>query len=968
MENAEENWEDGLEITLDFWIISISLQHEEFVTLRGIEPIAHLIIETYRIKKRLEWELSLDDPLRHMEVSLHRLSIVSPFASKEVMSCLLGIQIDENTERLTKDGIISAIHDCFEDATLFKYIRVMSLPNSSIQLFYFELSGNEDSLFELDKDAEFKVKFLECIEERIQHIVPPLFMHRNEEELFRDLLTLRREISSPLDLPQVMVFYDEHNMEKIVFNVLMVRSIPKHSNLSLSSLNQIMSEAHIQNGQIYEMGELNEGYSIQGDIFQMTLLEISNFQRKNDAIDYYLARREIIYSLTKGLGEVRDFNGGMLVKQGERLSELKTILSEVNSAYSEFIENFFYSIRPIEKQATLSITLLRKFFSIFRELFDDLAGDYSCLADKEVVFFAIRDRDRSVILDLKKYMINAKLQNHRTIFSSWAQGRMYYHGYLLFCSSTEEAQRLGQAISQRFQELKNLKNKKRDILRLANNFVQFELDPRIGGTSESMAVNKLLFEGLTRLENGVPVLAAAKSYVISDDLCSYTFVLRDLYWSNGEPITAGDFEYAWKQILSPNFNTRFAYLFYVILNAERAKKGECSLDEVGIEVINDKTLIIRLSHPVAYFLELLAISLYSPVYRKIDKENPSWSRFKDATFVCNGPFRLKSPRPYYLCEMEPNPYYWNPRRVRLDGISIATISSKASIKQFHQGDLDWVGFPFGAPSLKSMKDCSNAETLDFSKVFWYCFNVNSFPLTNKKIRQAIFYSIDRKGMIQKLGVDWIPTYSPLPIEHSSFNSSHYKTIENKDFSCKLFLEGCNELGVSPKDFPTLKLIYLEIELFSNAAKAFKQRIQEVLGIACEIEGVSFLELFERMSKGDYQIGVLRWSSWVDDPLYTLSTFQNRQEKINLPKWENDNFKKLISLAQSEPSKQKREEIIAEAEKVLIDDFVVLPLGVGKDKVFRNPELIIPQKGMLGTIDFSNAYFQKPFEEDKIIFN
>lgn len=110
LENSEESWDDHLEITLDFWVLSISLQREEFVTFRGIESIAYLIIETYRIKKRLEWELSLDDPLRHMDISLHRLLIASPFASKEVMSCLLGIQIDENTERLTKDGMLSAIH------------------------------------------------------------------------------------------------------------------------------------------------------------------------------------------------------------------------------------------------------------------------------------------------------------------------------------------------------------------------------------------------------------------------------------------------------------------------------------------------------------------------------------------------------------------------------------------------------------------------------------------------------------------------------------------------------------------------------------------------------------------------------------------------------------------------------------------------------------------------------------------
>lgn len=958
--NLEEKWDDSLEIVLNFWILSISLQHEEFISLRGTESIARLVFETNQMKKKLEREISIDSSIRHMEVQFSPLWIISPFTSKEVVSCLLGIQLDESEEILTKQGILSAIQGCSDHATLLDCSRILSIPNAPIQLFYLELTMSGESLPKFYEDLGFKEKFLRAIEERIQSIVPPLFMHRNEEEIYRDLLTLRKEISSSSDLPQVMVFYDKHSLGKIVFNVLMVRTIRNHSDSEISPLNKTLSGAYIHDGQVYQLGKIGEDGSIQGNVFQISLFNISKFQRKNYAVDYYAARREIIYFLNQRVGEVRDFNGGMLIKQGERLLELKEAFSEFSLNHLEFIENFFYSIRPIEKQAILPMSFLRCFFSSFMELFLESKDDFLIRTEKKVVVFAVRNRSEVFISELKNFFNKSFFQEHKVISSSWLQGRIQYHGYLLLCSSIDEAQKICHTISEQVHKRKNSICQRGNILRLGNNFVQFELDPRIGGTSESMAMNKLLFEGLTRIENGTPKLAAAKSYTISDDLCTYTFILKDLYWSNGRSISAEDFEYAWKQILSPNFSTRFAYLFYIIANAEEAKRGECSLDKVGIEVVNEKTLVIRLTHPVSYFLELLSISLYSPICREVDKENPSWSRYRDDTFVCNGPFRLKSPRSYFLCEMEPNPYYWNPDRVRLDGVSVISTDSKNSIQFFHEGELDWVGFPFGVPLVQGLKDSPIAETLEFSKVFWYCFNVSSFPLNNKKIRQALFYSVNRRKIIDQLGVEWDPAYSPLPLEHSFFNPSLYKKIENCDFSRRCFSEGCKELGISQREFPPLRLIYLEIELFSTAAIAFKDQIEDDLGISCEIEGLSYSDFFEKMACGDYQIGTLRWSSWVDDPLYTLTTLKNKNEKINLPKWEDQMFTKLISLAQIEQCIKKREELIAQAEKILIDDFVILPLGVGKDYIFRNPDLIIPQKGTHGMIDFSNAYFQKEF--------
>ncbi|QVL57379.1 MAG: peptide ABC transporter substrate-binding protein [Simkaniaceae bacterium] len=952
----EEGFDESLQRDLDFWLLTF---RKEFFTRRYPEYIAKIIVHSNELIRTLEWQISINSKKRHLTLVVTPSLMISPFSSKAIIGCLLGIQLDSSSEMISRNEVQEALDACSMGFELLDSFYKHNPYSSSIHIFYFEMGYQENDAINSINLSLFEKMFLKQIETRIQVLVPPLFMQRNEEEVMRNLLILRRETSSIQDIPQVIIFYDNHTHQEITFTILLVR-VKKSVDSSVLDLLRLSkeNEEYIE-GQVYFLGNFSEESIIDGNVFQIRLKNISRFQRKNSSIDYNLSRKKITEYLQISLGEVRDYNGGMFLKQDERLKELKESFPEATNNYPEILENFFYSIWPIEKQATLPLELFSAFFKLFHTLFIEDQVDFLIEGCDLKLIIALKYEDEKELSRNEELFFSDEASYKKTVSSKWSYGDFLFKGFILSFHTINELQEYEKRIRERLTQTSDRSLSQKKILHINNDFIQFDFDPRIGGTNESIAINKLLFDGLTRINSkGEKVLSCANSYNLSSDRKTYTFQLKELYWSNGQLLTADDFEYAWKKILSPEFETRFAYLFYLILNAKEAKEGKTSLDDVGIKVLSKKILQVQIKHPAPYFLELLAHSLFSPVNSDIDRNDPSWSSGRNDSFVCNGPFKLKkSPRPFYEFELEPNPYYWNRQELVLDGISISNVNPQKALKMFKNRELDWLGPPFGIPKLEFSKFDAELCIQSKSKVFWYCFNVHTFPLSNMKIREALFYLVDRNKIIQGIQGTNEPSYSPLPKEHTFFPSSNYCTIENQEKAFQCFHEGMKELGISQKSFLPLRIIYPDNETFYKISKHLKDQIENCLGIQCPLVGVNYGEFFERMVTGDFEIGAMRWVSWVDDPIYTLEIFKNKNEKMNFANWENINYQSLIDKAQHEENQQERKKLLFQAEKILIDDFVILSLFYGEDYFLKNPDLIVPDTRSLAVIDLSLLDFK-----------
>ena len=933
---GKEETEDINLQTFDYWLTIFT---KSFVKYREAKYLAKIIYQVTHLRRELEWQLSEFHQKRHTTLILESTTVTFPFSQKKVLGIILGIYINPACEILNKEGISQAFNSTQVEGDFLEVFYSYSPTNSPLTLYYFEIG------IDILKDLTlFKKNFSEEIEARIQPFAPLLFMTRNEEEVMRNLITLKGEFQSSTDLPQLILTYDHHDTESMTFSAIIVYTKKEKTDLIAP-----LKEAVFTDIRTHPLGKTQDGYPIEGKVFRITLTDIRPFQRKNCAIDFYQIRKYVCELLFTIFGECRDFNGGMISKQDERLVELK----KLTGTHTEFLENFFYSLRPIERQATLPVDLMAAFFDLFTRLSKTTA--VFDLFDQKILVAIKGELSRST---LQSFVEEKKEIFNTVAYSKWKQGKALFTGYILECPNTQ-LKSLLQEMKERIQS-KDQKQPKPKILRLnnENEFIELELDPRIGGNHESSAINKLLFEGLTRLDpEGNSILASAESYQLSEDKCSYTFKLKELYWSNGIPLTAYDFEYAWKKILSPTFQTRFAYTFYIIRNAKAAKEGISPLEDVEVKAFDSKTLNVNLEYPAPYFLELTSLPLFSPVCRELDKQDPGWSTHCCEKFICNGPFKLKKPRPFYNYELEKNPYYWNKDRIAIDGVSISNVNLLKALEMFKNQELDWLGSPF-IISKNIFSECEKeTTTIGTSKVFWYCFNTAVFPLNRLNIRKAIFLSVDREKILQKIPGNQVPAYSPLPESHSQVPLPKKDLEEDRKRAYCLFCRELDELGISKQAFPPLTILYPDLELFAQISAMLKEQLENSLGIKCQLEATSHSSFFQRLALKDYQIGAMRWVAWLNDPIYTLEAFHNKEEQMNFTSLENTTYQALLDLSRKELNLQKRKQILAKAEKVLIESHSIFSLFYEDEKVLKQPNLIIPNKRLTGVMDFSYASFK-----------
>ncbi|MFI5333868.1 MAG: peptide ABC transporter substrate-binding protein [Chlamydiales bacterium] len=487
------------------------------------------------------------------------------------------------------------------------------------------------------------------------------------------------------------------------------------------------------------------------------------------------------------------------------------------------------------------------------------------------------------------------------------------------------------------------------------------LDPRAARGLNELTLMRMFFEGLTRIgKEEKPELALAKEIEISEDLKTYTFHLRSATWTNGEPVTAGDFVYAWRKMLDPGYPADSAFQLYVIKNAKAAKQGILPVDQIAVHAVDHETLKVELEQPTPYFLELLASPSFFPVHQKTDEKNAHWME-NASGYVSNGPFCLAEWKHQNYILAKRNLSYWDREAVALAEIEMVMVKEETELKMFEKHELDWAGSPLSTlpvDALKILKSGKNLHVKPILGTYFLRTNIEKAPFDNPKIRWAFALAIHRQDIVEHVTQgNQIPATSIVPLSMQLQKEPYFQDGDT-EMARSLFNATLRELQVTKEQLPEIVLTYAMNERNHLIAQALQQQWFEALGIRIKLEGIERKVYFDRLSKRDYQLSSGNWLADFNDPINFLEVFKYKTASTNNTQWEDPQFAGLLEDSMRSNDYGERSQLLSRSERILMDAMPAIPLYHYTLLYMKDDKLKDVVLTSMGQIDFKWVRFEE----------
>lgn len=449
------------------------------------------------------------------------------------------------------------------------------------------------------------------------------------------------------------------------------------------------------------------------------------------------------------------------------------------------------------------------------------------------------------------------------------------------------------------------------------------------GTHESWILEHT-FEGLTKkTEEGKIVPGSAESWEISEDGLTWTFKLKDgLKWSNGDPLTANDFEYAWKYALKPETAADYAYQLYYLKGGEAYNSKKGKEEDVGVKATDEHTLVVTLEQPTPYFLDLTSFYTFYPINKKVQEENPKWA-LDAKTHVSNGPFKLTEWKHKESLKIEKNENYYDKDKIKLDAVNFALIEDENTAWQMYQsGELD-LAYPLPVDIQGQMVNSDDKEFKMGKElaVYYYNFNTEVKPFNNAKVRKALSMAIERQKITENVAQGGQkPAFGVVPpgipdasgdFQENTGNLFKEDVAEAK----KLLKEGLAEEGM--KELPEFSILYNTLDSHKKIAEAVQGMWRDNLGVEVTLENAEFQVKLDREKAGDFEISRAGWVGDYVDPM-TFMLWET-DGAYNDAGWSNKEYDNLLKEAKSTMDPKERMDALHKAEKVMIDEMPILPV-------------------------------------------
>ncbi len=460
------------------------------------------------------------------------------------------------------------------------------------------------------------------------------------------------------------------------------------------------------------------------------------------------------------------------------------------------------------------------------------------------------------------------------------------------------------------------------------------LDTTKATDAVSFRVLDHISEGLTTYDvNNRLVGGVAERWLLEADKATF-WLRKSARWSDGKPVTAQDFVFAWRQVANPANASQYAFLMRTLVNGEAIIRGDMPAESLGVEAVDDYTLVAHLRQPVAYFLELVSFISFRPVREDFYKQQGQLYAAEAKNLLSNGPFILTRWVHGAAMRMEKNPHYWNTEAISLSAINIPyfTSDSAARFNLYLDGKIA-MGTNLDSSATKmALQNRQNLSSFSDGSVFYFEFNHRDNRATdNLNLRKAMQYVFDSEELTYKvIGLAGnLPGRSLFPVWLRGSNGLSFreefpppKPELNIDKALAHLTAAKQELGVS--EIPPLSLLLDDSPKTIKLGEYFQDVLSSKLGLDIRLDRQIFKQRLAKMTSGEFDVIIAGWGPDYNDAMTFADLFVSWNLN-NRGRYQSEQYDSLVRAAMGSNDRVQRNQYFAELQQLIRDDAVILPM-------------------------------------------
>ena len=490
------------------------------------------------------------------------------------------------------------------------------------------------------------------------------------------------------------------------------------------------------------------------------------------------------------------------------------------------------------------------------------------------------------------------------------------------------------------------------------------IDPALNSAVDGAIMLGHMFEGLMKWkDSGVETPGSdgtctnaeltegqAESYekVVNDDgTVTYTFKIRsDARWSDGKPVTAGDFVYSWQRLVTPETAADYNYMIDSVVNANEIMAGDMDPTELAVSAPDDSTFVVTLTSDLPYFLEVCAFPATFPVRQDVTTKedgtpNDQWT-FDVATYLCNGPYKLTAWNHNSEIVMEPNEQYYDAANLGPDKITFKLMDDQnAMLSGFNSGELDFIE-DVPQAELPDLIASGDLKIVDYIGTYYVCYQTQKAPFDDPRVRQAFTLAVDRTFIVDKVTqAGQVPANGFVPAgvydaagstgdDFRTVGGAYYSIEGDADYSYEANCEKARELLAEAgypngEGFPVVEYLYNTSDAHKAVAEALQNMWETELGVKVTLNNQEWAVFLQTRKDGNYSIARNGWIADYNDPMSFLDMWLTGGGN-NDAQYANADYDAKIQEAKNTTDPAARMQLMHDAEDIIMgQDWALNPL-------------------------------------------